>query len=221
MADEDQAASKEEKSQVEESADVAAAASDVSKDISTKPGVIKLPVEGESKWISTMRLLGLGVIFSIIIMACAFKFLTGEDSFIESQQLAMITGGIVLILVFQYFFFLTIVIPRQADYAKYEIFQDRVEYYPLGFLGLAVSTRKKTISMSRFLAVMTGRKADKKGTFTYPVYLIHQDNKGKTIIVESFPDLKSAENFAATLGRMIGLKAVSGTHKTVPKRTEL
>lgn len=176
------------------------------------------PIEGESKWVTILRLMAVATLVTIGVIGAMFHFLTADDSFIESQQLAMMMGGIVFLLVLEYFVFLLVVIPRQADYGRYAIHETKVEFFPLTALGLAIGNKSETVHIERFAGVASSKSTDKKGKLSYAVYLVHSDNKGKTINIKSFPSAEEADNYAQNLGRKLRLNFVSGARKSRPKK---
>ena len=181
-----------------------------------------LPIEGESRWVMIMRLLAGSTFLAILVIGGVFRFLTGDDSFVQSQQLAMIMGGIVFLLVLEYFVFLLVVIPRQADYGRYVIHENKVDFYPLTALGLGIGPESEPVQMARFMGIATGRIArEKGGGVVYAVYLVHSENKGKTINVRNFPTLEEAEAFAGKLGGMLHLNVVSLARKGAAKKRAL
>ncbi|MCB9991316.1 MAG: hypothetical protein H6867_08030 [Rhodospirillales bacterium] len=181
-------------------------------------GGIDFPIEGESRWVHVMRALAFGVFASLMTIGAVFHFLGGDDSFVESQQLSMILGGIVFVLLLEYFVFLKIVIPRQADYGRFEIREHKVDFYPLSALGLGIKTHAHPVSMGKFMGITTGRTTDKKGVTSYNVFLVHKDNKGKTIRVSNFADPVEAENYATKLAAVLRLNMVSGLVKKPPEK---
>lgn len=176
-----------------------------------------LPIEGESKWVTTMRVLAFATLGALIVIGGIFHFLAGNNSFLESQQIGLILGGLVFMLVLEYFIFLRVVIPRQADYGRYVIHQDKVEFYPLTAMGLGIKPRSKAERMSKFLGITTGIVRNKKGVASFGVYLVHTTDKGKTINIHTFPDLKEAEQFAMKLGKLLQLNVVSGARQQAAK----
>lgn len=171
---------------------------------------VNLPLEGESKWVSVMRMLAFATFGCIILIAIVFHFLTADDSFVGNQQLGMMMAGLVFLLVLEYFVFLKIVIPRQANYGRYIVFQDKVEYFPLSALGLSVKAQGEAVAISRFMGITTSRVADRKGRVSYAVFLIHSADKGKTIKLRSFSEPVQAEAFAVRLGALLRLNVASG-----------
>lgn len=163
------------------------------------------PIEGESRWLGTMRLLAYVTLAVLLMIGAAFKYLTYEDSFIEGQQLMLVSGGIVFLLLFEYFIFLKIVIPKQANYGKFVLDRDGVTFYNLGALGLSVSSKPQNERIGKFMGVTTGKVKAKKGATRYGVYLIHKTDKGKTIKINDFSSMQEASQFATTLAQDLGL----------------
>jgi len=169
------------------------------------------PIEGESKWVNTMRFLAVGTLLAILATGIIFQFMTEGDSFAEHKQLAIITGGIIFLLFLEYLVFLTVVIPKQADYGRFVIHRDQVEYFPLTKIGLGISSKSYAIKMNRYMGVLTGTLSDRKQKIRYAVYLVHMDEKGKTVMVQTFNSNEEAELFGASLGNALGLTAIAGT----------
>lgn len=166
---------------------------------------VHFPIEGESKWVLTMRLLAAGTIGAVISIGLVFHFFGGDkSSFVESQQLAFILGGIVLLLVFEYFVFLKIVIPRQADYGRYRIHKEMVEYFPLTSFGLGIKEKPDSVAVKKFTGVAVSTAPNKKNKLEYGVYLIHQ-KKGRTITVKTFPVMQEAQEYAHNLAASLRL----------------
>lgn len=171
---------------------------------------VALPLEGESKWVPVMRMLAFATLGCIILISIVFQFLAGDDSFVGNQQLGMMMAGLVFLLILEYFVFLKIVIPRQANYGRYIVSQDKVQYFPLTALGLGVRENSVDVAISRFLGVTTSRVADRKGRVSFAVFLIHSADKGKTIKLRSFNEPEQAEAFAVRLGSLLRLNVASG-----------
>lgn len=163
------------------------------------------PIEGESRWIGTMRMLAFVTLAVLLIIGTGLKFLAHEDSFMESQQLMMVCGGIVFLLVCEYFIFLKIVIPRQANYGRYVLEHDGVTFFNLSALGLGVSARPVKERIGKFMGVTTGKVKTKKGITRYAVFLVHKSDKGKTININDFNSMQEASQFATTLAQDLGL----------------
>ncbi len=183
------------------------------------PSATTLPIEGESKWVMVMRLLAFGTLTGLLVIAAVFHFLSGDNSFVESQQIGMMLGGLVFLLILEYFVFLFVVIPRQADYGRYEIHRDRVDYYPLTALGLGISSSPRPERLSRFMGITTGRmQGSKKAGTQYAVYLVHGQEKGKNIVIRTFSDPMDAEKFATVLAARLQINVASGLRNQAKKR---
>lgn len=163
------------------------------------------PIEGESRWIGTMRMLALVTLILLVVIGTGLKFLAHDGSFIESQQLMMVSGGIVFLIVIEYFIFLKIVIPRQANYGRYVLENDGVTFFNLSALGLGVSARPQKERIGKFMGVTTGKVKTKKGITRYAVFLVHKTDKGKTININDFNSMQEASQFATTLAQDLGL----------------
>jgi len=169
---------------------------------------LDFPIEGESRWVYVMRALAFSTLGAVAVIGAVFHFLAGQDSFVETQQIAMILSGIVFLLVFEYFVFLKIVIPGQADYGRYVIYPHKVEFYPLTAMGLGNGTRGETETMGKFMGITTGPVTDRKGRLSYAVYLVHSTKKGRTIKLANFPETARAEKYAAELGEVMNINVV-------------
>ena len=152
-----------------------------------------------------MRMLALVTLLLLVVIGTGLKFLAHDGSFIEGQQLMMVSGGIVFLIIIEYFIFLKIVIPRQANYGRYVLEYDGVTFFNLSALGLGVSSRPQKERIGKFMGVTTGKVKTKKGITRYAVFLVHKTDKGKTININDFNSMQEASQFATTLAQDLGL----------------
>ncbi len=171
---------------------------------------VHLPLSGKSRWVDMMRLLAAGIVF-LLLFVLPFMLLLGggERGTDETQRFLLIFAGVCAVLVFEYFVFLKIVIPKQADYARYDIHADRVVYYPLSLFALSEQRRPEAVPIEAFLGLVV---APEKGFHTkkpnkrlYAVYLLHATKPARTIRVHSSPVRDGAESYAKKLAQKTGL----------------
>lgn len=163
------------------------------------------PIEGESKWVFIMRMIAMMTIAILLIIGGGYQLFGSDSSFIESQQILFVCGGIVLILLAEYFVFLKIVIPRQANYGRYVVNQEGVTYYPLSTLGFSCLENPEEELISKFMGITTRKIKSKKNDSRYAVYLVHKTDKGKTINLTDFSNMQEASQFATILAQDLGI----------------
>jgi hypothetical protein len=92
-----------------------------------------------------------------------------------------------------------IVVPRLADYGRFRVYPNKVDFYPLGLSGLTVSHASDSEPMDSFSG-LTVRAVPDKGV--YKVMLLHEQ-PGRSICVKTYsapqPALAHAEALAQAL----------------------
>lgn len=169
---------------------------------------IQFPIEGETHWNKVMRVLALGTVGALIAIGAVFQFFQ-QDSEAESSQLGLVMMGLIALLVFEYILFLKVIVPRTANYGRFRLHENAVEFFPLSGMGLSVSTQANKVRIGKFLGLTVRKSRDNKNSFAYNVYLIHPE-KGYTVNVKTFDQPQAAHDFAQALGRTLDLQVAAG-----------
>lgn len=170
---------------------------------------IQFPIEGETQWIRVMRIMALGTIGALAAIGAVFQFFEmGSEA--ESSQLSFVMMGLVALLVLEYVLFLKVIIPRTANYGRFRLHENAVEFFPLSGLGMSVREQGDKVRIGKFLGITVRSMTEKKGK-AYNVYLIHPE-KGYTVNVRSFDSPQPAYDFAQELGKTLNLQVAGNNN---------
>jgi hypothetical protein len=108
-------------------------------------------------------------------------------------------GGLAIFLTLEFFVVRGVIVPRIADYGRFRVYPNKVDYYPLGLSGLTVSEASDSEPMDSFSG-LTVRAVPDKGQ--YKVMLLHAQ-PGRSICLKTYsapqPALAHAEALAQAL----------------------
>ena len=169
---------------------------------------ISLPIEGQSHWLIILRMMALGIVGVVFVMGLVFMLM---GTFSGEKNLAIMMGGVTAFLILEYILFLKIVIPRLADYGRYRVFEDRVEFFPLSALGLSIRSRIDTEVITRFEGVVVQESHGHSGA-GFRLVLVHTA-PGKTLRLHSFVTMHDAHVYAEELAAALGMKVISMPQK--------
>lgn len=157
---------------------------------------IHFPIEGVSPWVMVLRASALGGIGTMAVMAAMVAVLDiGGD-------IKMILGGIAAFLLLEYFIMRLIVVPRMADYARFRVYQNKVDFFPLSLTGLGVSAASDSEPITSFSGLSV--KADaQKGV--YRVMLLHKEQPGRHVCVKVYNAPQPASSHAEALAQAMGI----------------
>lgn len=155
---------------------------------------IHFPIEGRSPWVLILRMIALGSIGALVTVAVLlFMFHDHADN------IPVILSGLVGFLLMEYLIMRAVIVPRLADYGRFRVYQDKVDFFPLGLTGLTVSEASDSEPITAFSG-LTVRAEPEKGR--YRVLLLHKQ-PGRSICVKSYsapePAIGHAEALALTM----------------------
>lgn len=158
---------------------------------------IHFPIEGRSPWVQVLRVTALGSVGAIIAVAAmmiAFQP-SGENS-------PLLLCGLAAFLLLEYLVIRAVIVPRLADYGRFRVYHNKVDFYPLGVTGLRVSPASDSEPITAF-AGLTVRAEPEKGR--YKVLLLHKE-RGRTICLKTYNAPEPANSHAEALAHSLDLR---------------
>lgn len=157
---------------------------------------IHFPIEGVSPWLYILRVIALGSTGALAVVAAMMVTMHGSGG-----DLAVILGGLSVFLVIEYFVVRAIVVPRIADYGRFRVYERKVDYFPLTFTGLTVSTASDSEPIDNFSGLSVHADPQKG---QYRVLLNHKE-RGRTICLKTYHAPEPANSHAEALAQSLHL----------------
>lgn len=170
---------------------------------SASSGRIHFPIEGRSACVLLLRIMALGAVAPVVVLSAVFLTI---DIGIEPAMAKGLMTGIFIFLLAEFIVIRRLVVPRFMDYARYRIYENKVDFYPLTPTGLGVATTPESVPLNKFegIAVRSEMK-HRPGT---RVVLMHA-RPGRSVVVRQFPAAGEAQAFAQELAAALKLNVVS------------
>lgn len=157
---------------------------------------IHFPIEGRSPWVMVLRAVALGSVSAMLTIAAVMMFVDlGGD-------ITMIVAGISAFLLLEYFIIRGLIVPRVADYGRFRVYENRVDFFPLGMSGLTVSESGDSEPISSFAGLTV--KADTERS-VYRVMLLHKEQPGRTVCLKVYNAPQPANSHAEALAQTMGI----------------
>lgn len=160
---------------------------------------IHFPIEGKSPWMMILRASALGGAGTMAVMTAVMPLMDmGGD-------MKMILAGIGAFLLLEYFIMRLVIVPRIADYGRFRVYQNKVDFFPLSLSGLRIHEASDSEPISSFSGLTV--TADPEGK-TYRVMLLHKEQRGRHVCVKSYNAPQPANSHAEALAHTMGINYV-------------
>ena len=158
---------------------------------------IHFPIEGRSPWVQILRIVALG---SVGTMAAVSAMLLATNA---HGDMTLVIGGLAAFLLLEYFIIRALVVPRLADYGRFRLYQNKVDFFPLDMTGLSVKDDSDSEPITAFAGIAV--QADTERAH-FKVMLLHREEKGRTICLKTYTAPEPANSHAEALAQTMGIK---------------
>lgn len=181
---------------------------------------IHFPIEGQSPWVMILRIMFMGMIGAVVVITASLNILIPH--FAKDGMLPVVLWGITGFLILEYLAVLYLIVPRISHYARFRVYQTKVEFYPLTAFGLRISDRAESVNMGSFSGLTVqplandNRRTDR---VSYGVYLLSHD-KGRTLRLLTNLSRSEAEQQVRELSERLSLGVITAPkpEKSAQKR---
>ncbi len=176
-------------------------------DVHHETAQVHFPIEGQSPWVNIFR----SFLVSMIVLAVASIVtlgLFGKEG--SAGTMPWIWNMIGALLIFEYFIFLKVIVPRTADYGRFRVYENRVDFYPLALLGMGVGRAPESVGLQKFKGVAVQEASapqDNRTIAGYGIFLMGPV-RGRTIRLRICSTRLEAEQQAHHLAQIFHLPVV-------------
>jgi hypothetical protein len=167
---------------------------------------VHFPIDGRSPWLQILRVIALGSFGALAVVLFMMFAVQGV-----SDETVMMLGGVCGFLILEYIVIRAVIVPRVADYGRFRVYPQKVDYYPLGLSGLTISTASDSAPLSDFAGI-TVQAVPNKGTFQV---MLLSKQRGRTICLKTYNAAEPAHSHAEALAD--ALRVGYAPHKTIAK----
>lgn len=157
---------------------------------------IHFPIEGRSPWVMILRASAAGFAGALAIMIAMLTVLGMEG------DMKMIMGGIAAFMLLEYFVMRLVIVPRLADYGRFRVYQNKVDFFPLDLSGLRVSEASDSEPITSFTGVTVKGEAERG---MYSVLLLHKEKPGRNVCLKTYNAPQPANSHAEALAHTMGV----------------
>ncbi len=168
---------------------------------------IHFPIEGRSPWVMILRASATGFAGALVLMIAMATVLDMDG------DMKMIMGGISAFMLLEYFIMRLLIVPRLADYGRFRVYQNKVDFFPLSMSGLRVSEASDSEPITSFTGVTVRGEAERG---MYSVMLLHKEKAGRNVCLKTYNAPQPANSHAEALAQTMGVGYVpfkGGTRK--------
>ena len=145
--------------------------------------------------------------FSLVFVGAFAALSPVEDIVVREDPIwaAWLAPGLAAFLLVEYVTLRALIVPRFADYGRFEIHENKVDFYPLSRLGFTARPERESVTISKFRGVAVRAPAGEgRGAEKFQVVLVHPAN-GWTVPAARFHREEDARRYAERLADALKL----------------